>query len=102
MADPGITAPRAITNELAQIMVDRCICFSRTFSELKSLAEGHRIRDIGSLQTVVEFGLRCGLCKPYVQRMLENGTTAFPVMQHAIHPFENPLLPGEGYPSDQM
>jgi len=70
-------------------MVDRCICFSRTFSELKSLADEHRLSDLASLQSVAEFGRRCGLCKPYVLRMLESGRTVFPVMGSARHPFED-------------
>ncbi|MBE0642878.1 MAG: hypothetical protein IH600_02255 [Bacteroidetes bacterium] len=70
-------------------MVDRCICYSKSFSELKSLAQLHGARDVAALQAVVEFGFRCGLCKPYVKRMIENGQTAFPVMQCATHPFED-------------
>ncbi len=73
-------------------MVDRCICFSKTFSELKTLAAQHRIRDVAALQTVTEFGRRCGLCKSYVQRMLDTGSTIFPVMAVPLHPFENPEL----------
>lgn len=73
-------------------MVDRCICFSKTFSELKSLAQQHGVHDVASLQTMVEFGNNCGLCKPYVQRMLDTGYTAFPPMQCATHPFENNAL----------
>lgn len=62
-------------------MVDRCICFSRTFTELKRIAEREKARDVESLQSVVEFGQKCGLCKPYVQRMLDTGRTRFPVMR---------------------
>ena len=61
-------------------MVDRCICFSRTFTELKRTAERTGARDIEALQSEVDFGLKCGLCKPYVQRMLETGATRFPIM----------------------
>lgn len=75
-------------------MVDRCICFSKTFAELKSLALRHRLRDIASLQSVTAFGLRCGLCRPYVERMLETGRTAFPVIGAAVHPFEDPGMFG--------
>jgi bacterioferritin-associated ferredoxin len=73
-------------------MVDRCICFSKSFSELKSLAQQHGARDVAALQTVAEFGLRCGLCKPYVQRMLSTGQTDFAVMPTPLHPFEDPGL----------
>lgn len=62
-------------------MVDRCICFSRSFTELKRIAERENASDVEALQCVVEFGLKCGLCKPYVQRMLDTGKTRFPVMR---------------------
>jgi bacterioferritin-associated ferredoxin len=62
-------------------MVDRCVCFNITFAELKAVAQRERIGDIESLQRSVEFGLRCGLCKPYVQRMLLSGRVVFPVQR---------------------
>ena len=62
-------------------MVDRCICFSRTFEELKRIAERENASDVATLQTHAEFGQKCGLCKPYVARMLESGRTRFPVMR---------------------
>ena len=73
-------------------MVDRCICYSKTFAELKDVAERSRSLTVSSLQSVAQFGLRCGLCKPYVQRMLETGHTAFTPMQVTLHPFEDPAL----------
>jgi len=63
-------------------MVDRCVCFSRTFAELKSIAQQKRIRDVESLQRIVEFGLRCALCKPYVRRMLSTGEVLFPIIRN--------------------
>jgi len=62
-------------------MVDRCICFNITFADLKVVAQRETIRDLDTLQRSVDFGLRCGLCKPYVQRMLESGRVVFPVMR---------------------
>lgn len=76
-------------------MVDRCICYSKTFAELKDIAERSRVSTIDALQAATQFGFRCGLCKPYVQRMLETGHTAFTPMQVAVHPFEDPALFGE-------
>ena len=70
-------------------MVDRCLCYSKTFAELKAVAARHGARCVLSLQQATEFGLRCGLCKPYVARMLETGQTAFPPMAVPRHPFED-------------
>jgi len=65
-------------------MVDRCICFDITFAELHIIARSEGLHDIESLQRSVEFGQRCGLCKPYVQRMLESGRVVFPVIRTVI------------------
>lgn len=70
-------------------MVDRCICFSKTFAELKEIARRHRAGTVTALQGTTEFGLRCGLCKPYVARMLETGQTVFvPLRSGSTHPME--------------
>ncbi|MCZ7557586.1 MAG: (2Fe-2S)-binding protein [Bacteroidia bacterium] len=60
-------------------MVDRCICFNITFAELKAIADRSDTHCLDALQQHVDFGLRCGLCKPYVERMLETGRVVFPV-----------------------
>lgn len=62
-------------------MVDRCVCFNKTFSELKSIAQTESLSDLESLQRFVDFGKGCGLCKPYVKRMLETGRVVFPVIR---------------------
>ncbi|HOJ03885.1 MAG TPA: (2Fe-2S)-binding protein [Bacteroidota bacterium] len=67
-------------------MVDRCICFDRTFAELKTAAEQAGVWDVEALQRVVPFGLRCGLCKPYVERMLCTGRVVFPVIRSYVDP----------------
>ena len=69
-------------------MVDRCICYSTTFAELKAVAGRHGARCVASLQQFAEFGFRCGLCKPYVARMLESGETSFAPLPMPVHPFE--------------
>ena len=62
---------------LNNISIDRCICFQKTFTELKELAGLHQIEELESLQEIVEFGENCQLCHPYVRKMLENGQTVF-------------------------
>lgn len=57
--------------------IDRCICFQMKFSELKRVAERTGASTIEELQRAAEFGLRCRLCHPYVQRMLRTGETVF-------------------------
>ena len=59
------------------IRIDRCVCFERTFSELKQVAEDARMDSVPELQEHVTFGSNCGLCLPYVERMLLTGETTF-------------------------
>lgn len=57
--------------------IDRCYCFQRTFAELKEVASVHRAKTVTELQQYTQFGERCGLCHPYVRRMLRTGETVF-------------------------
>lgn len=62
---------------MTPLRIDRCVCYDRTFAELKAIAEQHDCTTIEELQQHVEFGLNCRLCHPYVRRMLETGETLF-------------------------
>jgi bacterioferritin-associated ferredoxin len=59
------------------VEIDRCVCFNRRFSELRRVAERSGVRSVEALQQHVAFGLKCGLCRPYVRRMLRTGETVF-------------------------
>ena len=57
--------------------IDRCYCFQQTFAGLKAVADTHGARSVPALQKHVLFGRQCGLCHPYVRRMLRTGETVF-------------------------
>lgn len=57
--------------------IDRCICYDRTFDELRRVAEANSAHSIDALQRYIDFGLQCELCHPYVRRMLRTGETWF-------------------------
>jgi bacterioferritin-associated ferredoxin len=57
--------------------IDRCLCFGRTFVELKEVADRTGSETIVELQDHVRFGLNCRLCHPYVRVMLKTGQTVF-------------------------
>lgn len=61
-------------------MVDRCVCYDVSFETLLESAKRHQCKTLVELQAHVEFGQRCRLCHPYVERMLETGETEFEVM----------------------
>ena len=56
--------------------VDRCVCFEVTFTELKAYADEHGC-DFGGLAARFGCGRGCGLCIPYIRRMLATGETSF-------------------------
>lgn len=59
------------------LTIDRCVCFGQPFADLKATAEASGATTVEALQAVVGFGRRCGLCRPYVRRMLATGQTVF-------------------------
>jgi bacterioferritin-associated ferredoxin len=58
------------------ICIDRCICYDRTFAELKSAAETESLQ-MDEIAKRFGCGSCCGVCRPYIERMLETGETVF-------------------------
>jgi len=56
--------------------VKQCVCYEITFLELKN--SGVKTLD----EVVLKFGCTtgCGLCQPYIERMLSTGETEFAVI----------------------
>ena len=60
----------------AGLLIDRCICRGVPFARLLPLAtEAHW--SLADLVRETGCGGQCGLCRPYLRRMLETGQTAF-------------------------
>jgi bacterioferritin-associated ferredoxin len=59
------------------MIIDRCYCFQKRFAQLKTVADKTGAETVHDLQQRVEFGNNCGLCHPYVRRMLRTGDTTF-------------------------
>ena len=59
-----------------EVCIDRCICYDRTFAELRVAAA---TEDLGMDDITQRFGCGscCGMCRPYIERMLETGETVF-------------------------
>ena len=62
---------------MSRICVDRCVCFNRTFVELKAVAASTGAHTLELLQEETQFGLACRICNPYVRCMLRTGQTVF-------------------------
>lgn len=62
---------------MSRYLVNRCICHSRSFKEVKDYAEENDITSIGQLQADDFCSCGCGLCIPYIELMFETGETEF-------------------------
>jgi bacterioferritin-associated ferredoxin len=58
------------------LRIDRCVCRNRRFADLLSEARsaGH---DLHRLMRATGCGEQCGLCRPYLRRMLSTGQVVF-------------------------
>ena len=62
---------------MTKMKIDRCICFQKPFSLLKSVAKEENCDSVEALQEHIVFGQNCQLCKPYVRKMLDTGEVEF-------------------------
>ncbi|HEX8551660.1 MAG TPA: (2Fe-2S)-binding protein [Abditibacteriaceae bacterium] len=58
-------------------MVTHCLCFDVSFEELKAAIEQTGARNCDELRTHIQFGEKCQLCVPYVEKIFLTGKTAF-------------------------
>lgn len=58
------------------IEIDRCVCFDVRFSELKRKL-GEQPANLEQIGRRFGCGSCCGICRPYIERMLETGETVF-------------------------
>ena len=65
-----------VSSNRPAVLIDRCICRNRRFEELlpEALASSWSLNE---LIRVTGCGGQCGLCRPYLRRMLATGETAF-------------------------
>ena len=56
--------------------MSRCICRNTAFAELLPRARANNW-DLLALMQETGCGAHCGLCRPYLRRMLRTGETAF-------------------------
>ena len=58
------------------VRVDGCICRSTPFEDLLPRARAHGWT-LDDIMRETGCGAQCGLCRPYLQRMLRTGQTIF-------------------------
>ena len=64
-----------------QFRIDRCVCRNRLFADLWPMARASRW-NAAALMRATGCGEQCGLCLPYLRRMLDTGEILF----HSILP----------------
>ena len=65
------------------LTIDRCVCRNRLFADLLPLTSSGGV-SLNELMRTTGCGAQCGLCRPYLRRMLATGETVF----HQIFPPE--------------
>jgi bacterioferritin-associated ferredoxin len=65
-----------MSSRAGAVLISRCICRNIAFSELlpRARAAGWSLEH---LMSETGAGAQCGLCRPYLRRMLRTGETAF-------------------------
>ncbi len=75
-----------MTSRSTSVLVSGCVCKATSFEELLARATASRW-DLSDLMRETGCGAQCGLCRPYLRRMLDTGQTEF-----------HELLPPESLP----
>jgi bacterioferritin-associated ferredoxin len=58
-----------------------CLCCQLPFTALRAMAQASGWRSVEEIASATGCGEGCGLCRPYLARMLETGETAFAVLR---------------------
>ncbi len=62
---------------MSNLLVNRCICHNKTFTEIKEFAKQEGMTDVSELQSADFCSNSCRMCEPYLDLMFETGETAF-------------------------
>ena len=65
-----------MSSRAGSVLVSRCICRNVAFAELLPRARSANW-SLDELMRETGCGAQCGLCRPYLRRMLRTGETAF-------------------------
>jgi len=60
-------------------MVTRCVCFDVSFARMKELIDARGLQSPEELRACIQFGEKCKLCAPFVERIFESGETEFEI-----------------------
>jgi hypothetical protein len=58
-------------------MIDRCVCFNRSFRRIHKESSENGIDTLDDLKRIMNICNKCCLCNPYIERMYETGELSF-------------------------
>lgn len=61
-------------------MVSRCICCNQEFSHVLAVARDRGCSTVAELKEHLHVSAKCGLCIPFIQKVIETGETVIPLM----------------------
>jgi len=59
------------------VRIDRCVCHKVTFAEVRDWCTKHPCAGLEEVQREFGCSTGCGLCEPYVRRMMRTGQVVF-------------------------
>jgi bacterioferritin-associated ferredoxin len=59
------------------VRIDRCVCHAVPFERLRERCQRHPGTTFEDLEREFRCGTGCGLCEPYVRRMMRTGQVVF-------------------------
>jgi len=63
------------------VSVNRCVCYARSFAELKRLCDKRGWTRVEEIAEHTGCSTGCGSCRPYIAAMLSTGATHFRVLR---------------------
>ena len=70
--------------------IERCVCHKVEFSTVKRWLAAHPDAQFPQIQQEFKCGTGCGLCAPYLRRMMRTGETVY---HHIVTERDEPLPP---------
>ena len=62
---------------MSRFLVTQCVCYQKSFVEIKDFASQNDIDDLMELKKLDYCSNKCTMCAPYVEIVLKTGATQF-------------------------
>lgn len=62
---------------MTQFLVNRCVCHSISFEDVKQIAKAEQFESVRELRAAEVCSTKCKMCEPYLELMIKTGEVAF-------------------------